>query len=111
MPKGAPSRMPKAFAATSELGLASGAAAGVVEPKACARLPMSRVVAPAMRFAALVCVATASLLARPACAQMGPEAQAEVEQSLAERPVDPMEWTAWYLRLERLYNVRVSSNL
>ncbi|MEE2711689.1 MAG: peptidylprolyl isomerase [Planctomycetota bacterium] len=35
----------------------------------------------------------------------------EVEAGLKERPVDPMEWTAWYLRLERLYSVRVSSNL
>lgn len=35
----------------------------------------------------------------------------EVEAGLEERPVDPMEWTAWYLRLERLYSVRVSSNL
>ena len=37
-----------------------------------------------MRFAALVCVATASLLARPAFAQMGPEAQAEVEGAVAD---------------------------
>lgn len=36
---------------------------------------------------------------------------AEVEADLAVRPVDPLEWTAWYLRLERLYNVQVTGNL
>lgn len=35
----------------------------------------------------------------------------EIEAGLKDRPVDPMEWTAWYLRLERVYKVRVSSNL
>jgi len=36
---------------------------------------------------------------------------AEIEAGLEASPVSPMEWTAWYLRLERVYNVRVFSNL
>jgi len=36
---------------------------------------------------------------------------AEIEAGLLERPVDATEWAAWYLRLERLYRVRVVGNL
>jgi foldase protein PrsA len=39
------------------------------------------------------------------------EVRAEIEAGLAENPVDVTEWTAWYLRLERLYNVSLATNL
>ena len=34
-----------------------------------------------------------------------------IEADLKVRPIDPMEWTARYLRLERLYKVQVTGNL
>ncbi len=36
------------------------------------------------------------------------EVREEIERGLRERPVDAFEWQAWFLRLERLYNVDVS---
>jgi hypothetical protein len=48
---------------------------------------------------------------RPGRAVTWAEVEDEIEKGLSERPVDAMEWTAWYLRLERLYKVRVSANL
>jgi hypothetical protein len=35
----------------------------------------------------------------------------EIERGLRERPVDVLEWSAWMLGLERLYNVRVADDL
>ena len=37
--------------------------------------------------------------------------QGEVERSLAQTPLAAHEWTAWMLRLERLYKVELSANL
>ncbi|MAG57297.1 MAG: hypothetical protein CMJ83_13470 [Planctomycetes bacterium] len=39
------------------------------------------------------------------------QARGEIEAGLREAPVDAAEWTAWYLRLERLYKVQVAGNL
>ena len=39
------------------------------------------------------------------------EVRAEIEAGLEVRAVDVTEWTAWYLRLEKLYNVSLATNL
>lgn len=39
------------------------------------------------------------------------EVRAEIEAGLEKQPVDVTEWTAWYLRLEKLYNVSLATNL
>ena len=39
------------------------------------------------------------------------EVAEEIERGLKSQPVDRFEWTAWFLRLERLYKVSLSDNL
>ena len=34
-----------------------------------------------------------------------------VGNDIDKRSIDPAEWAAWFLRLEKLYNVRLSGNL